>query len=981
MAWILATAVVGLCPTFVDAAVLSVPVPFASISDAMAAAADGDEIVVSPGVYGPTVDFQGKRLRLRSVAGAELTVLDGSGRGPIVLCENVATGARIEGFTIRNAANSGAGGAVVVSGGVLEVADCIIEQNIAVNGGGAAIRVEQGGLIGDRVVIRNNVAGASVSSSIGAAVAIIDSTAALTDCALMMNTGEGIAGGAIGAVGASEVTLVRTRFERNTSIAIAGSPSSTQGGGAIAIAGFSRVTMRQCEFIANSILGAGGSAIATLDDGGSGSLIAIGCRIEENIGGSAIQFSSYGALELSACDFVNNTAGTTGIGGALAITAVHVPGVSGPISIRGCNFRGNRAAVAGAINTRGLTLVTDSTFENNAAVGGAGGSFVITGGGGAVRNFSTPEGTRYERCVFRGNRVENAAGKGGGAVRNYRGSADFVDCLFESNFADRLPGGALMFLGRLTSEPPSFSVRGCRFVNNSVVPGGRGGAIADESRIDLTVEDCEFIGNTAENGGHISLLGAQDVAILRSNFTGGGAISNAAGGGGDDGCLTITDATTIRIVGCTVQDVRAKRHGGFRLSASTSTVIADSIIRRVAAVARPDGNWGDIGAGEVGGSGIVEIRNLLIEDTSAKITAGLRLAGPGAVTIRDSVFRRCVARPAGTQGGDFGALELRAGTVLVERSSFEECSAKLGAGITAAGGGTAGNLVIRDSTFRNCLAIAGDGGAMRLSRGGSSHIDNVRIEGCLGNSGGGIFSDSVNLTVVNALITGCTGGDGAGIAARGAGILRLINATVTGCVGPGVALQSPANDFIANSIIRGNAPLDLRIESPAPTSVDARSSNIGTVSSGGTLAPGNIDADPRFVDAPGGDYRLRAGSPCIDAGDNGAIPAGITADLAGRARRLDDPATADTGTGGSPIVDLGALEFVPSRCVADLDDGTGSGVPDGAVTIEDLLFYLWAYEGGTQAADLDDGSGLGTPDGGVTIEDLVYLLARFEQGC
>ena len=36
--------------------------------------------------------------------------------------------------------------------------------------------------------------------------------------------------------------------------------------------------------------------------------------------------------------------------------------------------------------------------------------------------------------------------------------------------------------------------------------------------------------------------------------------------------------------------------------------------------------------------------------------------------------------------------------------------------------------------------------------------------------------------------------------------------------------------------------------------------------------PGMIDADPLFVDAAttNGDLHLRIGSPCVDAGDNGA---------------------------------------------------------------------------------------------------------------
>jgi hypothetical protein len=68
-------------------------------------------------------------------------------------------------------------------------------------------------------------------------------------------------------------------------------------------------------------------------------------------------------------------------------------------------------------------------------------------------------------------------------------------------------------------------------------------------------------------------------------------------------------------------------------------------------------------------------------------------------------------------------------------------------------------------------------------------------------------------------------------------------------------------------------------------------------------------------------------------------------------------------------------------CVADMDDGTGSGTPDGGVTIDDLLFYLGVYDAGATRADVDNGSGLGTPDGGVTIDDLLYYLDRFSSGC
>jgi len=69
------------------------------------------------------------------------------------------------------------------------------------------------------------------------------------------------------------------------------------------------------------------------------------------------------------------------------------------------------------------------------------------------------------------------------------------------------------------------------------------------------------------------------------------------------------------------------------------------------------------------------------------------------------------------------------------------------------------------------------------------------------------------------------------------------------------------------------------------------------------------------------------------------------------------------------------------RCIADLDDGSGTGACDGGVTIDDLLYYLGVFEAGALEADVDDGSSSGTPDGGVTIDDLLYYLLRFENGC
>jgi hypothetical protein len=68
-------------------------------------------------------------------------------------------------------------------------------------------------------------------------------------------------------------------------------------------------------------------------------------------------------------------------------------------------------------------------------------------------------------------------------------------------------------------------------------------------------------------------------------------------------------------------------------------------------------------------------------------------------------------------------------------------------------------------------------------------------------------------------------------------------------------------------------------------------------------------------------------------------------------------------------------------CVADVDDGSGSGLADGGVGIEDLLYYLGLYDLGSIHADVDDGSSSCQPDGGVGIEDLLFYLYRYDAGC
>jgi hypothetical protein len=81
-----------------------------------------------------------------------------------------------------------------------------------------------------------------------------------------------------------------------------------------------------------------------------------------------------------------------------------------------------------------------------------------------------------------------------------------------------------------------------------------------------------------------------------------------------------------------------------------------------------------------------------------------------------------------------------------------------------------------------------------------------------------------------------------------------------------------------------------------------------------------------------GNLRLKAGSPCIDAGYNAAVPEGIRRDLDGNPRIVVGTTSAPLGT--VPVVDMGAYEYqAGSLAQALLDLVYGS---DAAAVAQEL---------------------------------------------
>jgi hypothetical protein len=128
-----------------------------------------------------------------------------------------------------------------------------------------------------------------------------------------------------------------------------------------------------------------------------------------------------------------------------------------------------------------------------------------------------------------------------------------------------------------------------------------------------------------------------------------------------------------------------------------------------------------------------------------------------------------------------------------------------------------------------------------------------------------------------------------------------------------------ANCVLWGNKVNGSTDQSAQIFLPGTSSITVTHS---LVQGGVYTGTGNISADPQFARAPDpgpdgtwsttdddyGDLFLLPPSPAIDAGDNGAVPAGITTDLDGNPRFLDVVAIPDTGAGSPSVVDMGAYE-------------------------------------------------------------------------
>jgi hypothetical protein len=331
-------------------------------------------------------------------------------------------------------------------------------------------------------------------------------------------------------------------------------------------------------------------------------------------------------------------------------------------------------------------------------------------------------------------------------------------------------------------------------------------------------------------------------------------------------------------------------------------------------------------------------------------------AASGEVWVKAGTYpERITLRPYAHVYGGFSGSEL-ARAQRSFRANVTILDGQQGGSVVTAQPAGLGLSTIDGFTIRNGKAV--NGGGINCFASSPAIVNDtitgnaVAVSGFVYDAyGAGIYCSSGSPTIANNLISGNVApvsvfsprGYGGGIYCVRAPA-RIVNNTIVGNTatdGGGIWCSSYPAPTIVNTIIAFNYS-GIYANGGSPTfRHDCVYGNPAYNYSGiavPTGTPGNISADPLFVRNPGdggdgwgvgdnddyGDLRLRAGSPCVDAGDNPSVPAdsldldgdgditqALPFDLGGGLRFVDDPAAVDTGAGAGPVVDIGAYERYP----------------------------------------------------------------------
>jgi hypothetical protein len=476
-----------------------------------------------------------------------------------------------------------------------------------------------------------------------------------------------------------------------------------------------------------------------------------------------------------------------------------------------------------------------------------------------------------------------------------------------------------------------------------------------------TVTDCIFRENIAvQRGGGMHNQDASHPVVTDCMFT-----DNVANVGG--GMCNRSDSNPI-VSNCAFYSNYAEVGGGMRNVFSSSPIVTECVF---------DSNNADHGGGMCNwGESNPTVSDCWFEYNWAQLGGGAMYNDQSSPVIADSYFRMNEAEHGGAISNYYNSSPTMYRCIITENFAF------YGGGII--------NHHTSHPTVGNCLFDDNEawlyGGAV-YNEDSSPTVRRVRFVGNRALLGGATFDfDFACPTLTNCIFTG-------NIAYEDGGAMYVYafsDPVVTNCSFTGNSAQYEGGAMynfggtprLVNTILwEDSSGIGGEICNGAGQALIESCNIEGCDNSGqnwnegiGHDQGGNIDHNPRFVDADGfdnvmgtedDDLRLECDSPAIDAGNNLEVPAGIVKDIAGNPRFVDDPRTPDTGVpdGVNPIVDMGALEYQIPLCPWDLNQ-------DGTVDVRDFLRLLANWGDARCVFDLDG-------NGEADIEDFLLILANW----
>ncbi len=413
-------------------------------------------------------------------------------------------------------------------------------------------------------------------------------------------------------------------------------------------------------------------------------------------------------LTSSGNTFKANDAGNYGYGGAIALSQGMILDSSSDV------YENNKAAIGGAIFSMGNVTLTDDIFTDNSALNR----------GGAIYSMGL---LTVNRTRFNNNSVTTTTDGipndyGGGAIMA-SGLLVVDNSVFTANLAvyndngtenDSASGGAI-FVYNSTDD---VSITNSNFTDNT---GGLGGAVYvyDKQYRDegvILVDSNNFSKNTAYQGGAISLQ--HSAIVTNNNFT-----ENKLNNENDN----------IIPFGAAIEFYDEKDEKTYTLTSSGNTFKANDA-----------GEYGFGGATDIGPGMLLDSSNNLYEDNKAAI--GGAISSIGNVTVSDDTFTENSALYVG------GAIYSEE-SLTVNRTQFIDNTVTTSTDAMSDdfGGGaimTYGPLVVDNCVFTGNLAAYDDNGTANDSA-----------------SGGAIFvyNSTDDVSITNSNFTDNTGGLGGAV--------------------------------------------------------------------------------------------------------------------------------------------------------------------------------------------------------------------------